>query len=452
MEEINFAILLVEDDLLTQRTNKRILSRFGDVEVVSTFAEAVDQMRTKSFDVAFFDLNLNGKLDGLELIKMARAVGLYSIVVSGEPRNQVLETALRNGAQDFLAKPFSDEKLKQVLDRFLNQKKHLAFEAIINQHFITKSPEQTAELYKIKNLPISEKPVFVQGETGTGKRVVAHIMKQVMGRKNFLELNCSQYSDELIASELFGHVKGAFTGATADKEGLLIKANGGVVFLDEIHALSLKAQKTLLKAIEEKEFYPVGATTPVKSQFRLISATCEDIQFLMNSGKFRQDLFARISTFQINLLPLRDRKEDIELILEHFISKHLVQIFINEEARALLRNYAWPRNTREIEDLVENWIVEGKRLISPDVLPTHIKNNTPTMGRFIPELYLDMAEEYGINDFMTYLKKEIVTELVKRNGNSIRKTATTVGSSYSNLAAFLRQNKDMDLCKGLNHE
>ena len=448
MEETNISILLIEDDPLTQRTSKRILSRLGEVKALSTFDEAVLEMRSRKYDIAFFDLNLNGQLHGLELIKMAKVVGLYCIVVSGEPRTKVLETALSNGAQDYLAKPFSDEKLKQVLERYFNERKHLAFESIINESFITKSPAQVSELYKIKNLPISEKPVFIQGETGTGKRVVAHIIKKIMGMRTFLELNCSQLSDELIASELFGHVKGAFTGAHSDKEGLLLKANGGIIFLDEIHALSIRAQKTLLKAIEEKEFYPIGSTTPVKSNFRLITATCEDIQLLMANGKFRQDLFARISTFQITLLPLRNRKEDIELILEYFISKHLVQVFINEEARSILRNYQWPRNTREIEDLVENWIVEGHRLITPDVLPSHIKNNTPAMGKFIPEVYLDMAEEYGLNEFMAYLKKEIVTELIKRNNDSIRETASKVGASYSNLAAFLRQNKDLDLSKG----
>lgn len=448
MNETTISILLVEDDFLTQKMSKRLLSSFGEVTAVSTFDEAMSQMRSKPFDVAFFDLNLNGELAGLELIKAAKVIGLYVIVVSGEARDDVLETALKNGAEDFLRKPFNDEKLKQVLGRFFNNRKHLEFEKVINKNFITKSSKQTEELYKIKNLPISTKPIFIQGETGTGKRVVAHILKEVLGQDNIVELNCAQFTDELIASELFGHAKGAFTGATSDKEGLLLKANGKIIFLDEIHALPLKSQKTLLKAIEEKEFYPVGSTKPVRSDFRPISATCENILELIEQGKFRKDLYARISTFQIKLLPLRERPEDIELLLEHFISKHLVQIFISDESKSLLKKYSWPRNTREVEDLVENWIVEGKRLITPDVLPTHIKNNTPSMGQFIPDIYLDMVEEYGLNDFMIYLKKEIVTELVKRNDNSIRKAATNIGSSYSNLAAFLRQNKGMDLSKG----
>lgn len=438
-------ILLVEDDLLTQRTSKRILSRYGQVTIAPTFQEAVTLLRSKSFDIAFFDLNLHGELDGLELIKMAKIIGLYSIVLSGEPREQILEMALRNGAQDFLSKPFSDGKLDQVLKRFFNNRKHIEFERIINKNFITKSANQIEELYKIKNLPISDKPVFIHGNTGTGKRVVAHSITEILGQTKFLELNCSQYSDELIASELFGHVKGAFTGATSDKEGLLLQANGGVILLDEIHALSLKAQKTLLKALEEKRFYPVGAVKPVESDFRLLSSTCEEIHQLIKDGKFREDLFARISTFQIRLLPLKERKEDIQLLLEHFISKHLVQIFITDDAKNLLNNYVWPRNTREIEDLVVNWIVEGKRLIEVETLPLHIKNNSPAMNKFIPDLYLDMVEEYGLNDFMTYLKKEIVTEVIKRNDNSIRKAASTMGSSYSNLAAFLRQNKEIDL-------
>jgi DNA-binding NtrC family response regulator len=448
MKDTSLSILLVEDDLLTLATNKRILARYGEVLTAPTYAEAQQLLSEGQFDIAFFDLNLHGTLSGLDLIKIASDKSLYTVVVSGESRGDILETAFKNGAKDYLLKPFNDEKLLQVLNRFLNNRKHLSFETLINDSFITKSPEQIEELYKIKNLTISEKPIFINGETGTGKRVVAHIIKSICINKKFIEVNCSQFSDELIASELFGHAKGAFTGAAEKKDGLLVQADGGIIFLDEIHALSLKSQKTLLKAIEEKEFYPVGSDRPVKSNFRVVSATCENIHELIQDGKFREDLFARISTFQINLLPLRNRIEDINLLFTHFISKHLVQVFINDEAMSVLQKYSWPRNTREIEDLVENWIVNGHRLITPDILPLHIKQNTSSQGKFIPDVYLDMAEEHGLNDFLTFLKKEIALGIIKRNGDSLRKAASSMGASYSNLSNFLKTNKELNLCEG----
>lgn len=279
------------------------------------------------------------------------------------------------GAKDYLSKPFAQDKLSIVISRYLNNRQHLQFEKIINNSFITKSPELTQELYKIKNLSISDRLIFIHGETGTGKRVVAHLIKQILKVPELIEVNCSQHTDELFSSELFGHKKGSFTGANEDRIGLLEKAHNGVIFLDEIHALSSKSQKTLLKAIEEKEFYPVGSNKKVRSNFRVISATCENIELLMETNQFREDLYARISTFEILIPPLRSRVEDISLLFEYFISKQLINILITEETKTVLERSSWPRNTREIQDLVENWVVNGHRLITPAVLPAHIKNN-----------------------------------------------------------------------------
>lgn len=449
MNSLNLKILLVEDDLLTQRTSKRTLSQYGEVTIASTLFEGRRLIDQHSFDVGFFDLNLNGELHGLDLISYAKNKSLYSVVVSGESDDTTIRSAFEQGAKDYLLKPFTEDKLDQVMASFRNSLKNDESENLIKRHFTTRSERQINELKKINNLRISDKAIFINGETGTGKRVVGHIIKAACNQKNFVELNCSQFNDELLASELFGHVKGAFTGATQDKEGLLSKAHNGIIFLDEIHTLSLRSQRTLLKAIEEKTFYPVGGSKPVNSNFRILSATCENIHELIRQGAFRQDLFARISTFQIKLLPLRERTEDILPLIQYFISKHLVQIYIEDESKQLLERYAWPRNTREIEDLVENWVVEGTRIISPDSLPVHIRNNSPIDINFIPEVYFDMIEEHGLNDFLTYLKKEIVTGAIKRNGGSMRKTALEIGASYSSLSTFLKQHKALNLSQGI---
>lgn len=449
MKDLKIRILLVEDDPLTQRTSKRTLSQFGEVTIASTLFEGQSLLANHDFDIGFFDLNLNGELHGLDLIAIAKRKNLYSVVVSGESLDTTIKSAFEKGAKDYLLKPFTENKLEQVMASYKNSLKHTESENLIRNFFITKSEKQIIELKKINNLRISDKPIFINGETGTGKRVVSHIIKTICNMNNFVELNCSQFTDDLLASELFGHVKGAFTGANHDKEGLLSKANNGIIFLDEIHALSLRAQRILLKAIEEKVYLPVGSTKPVTSNFRILAATCENIQELIRQGLFRQDLYARISTFQINLMPLRERPEDILLLIQHFISKHLVQIYIDDDAKSSLTRYSWPRNTREIEDIVENWIVDGTRIVTVEKLPVHIRNNSPIDLSLIPDAYFDMIEEHGLNDFLVYLKKEIVTGAIKRNGGSMRKTATQIRASYSSLSTFLKQHKSLNLSQGL---
>jgi DNA-binding NtrC family response regulator len=448
MIEQNLKILFVEDDEFSQRVTKRTLAKFGEVLAVATVEDALTYLSMYEFDVAFFDLNLNGKLDGLTLVQKASELELYSIVISGEDEGAIIQKAYQNGAKDYVSKPFNDSKFAQVIERFFNNRKHIDFENIINKRFITKSMKQLNELDKIKNLTVSQKPIFINGETGTGKRVVSQIIKEICNPSTYIEVNCSQFTDDLIASELFGHVKGAFTGANQDKVGLLSKADNGIIFLDEIHALSLKSQKTLLKAIEEKEFYPVGSDTPVKSNFRVISATCENMSKLIDHGKFREDLYARISTFNINLLPLRDRTEDIDLLFQYYIQKSMIQIFINDDAKAILRQYAWPRNTREIEDLVENWLVNGDRLITPDHLPSHIRHNLSLKSKFIPDHYLDLVEEHGLADFIKFFKKEICLAMIKRNDDSLRKASDSMGIAHSQLSTYLKQNKDFNLIEG----
>lgn len=462
MENNELGILLVEDDPITLQLNKRLLSSYGKVFTASSFEEGKKCLDSCLVGIAFFDLNLQGRgtaeeLEGLTLIDYANEKNLnakeqaiHSVVVSGESQDEVIESAFLKGAKDYLLKPFNQQKLNQVMARFFNQRKHVEFEDVINRSFITKSKAQVEEIYKIKNLTISDKPIFINGETGTGKRVVSHLIRDLSGPSKFIEVNCSQYTEELLASELFGHKKGAFTGAHEDKVGLLEEANGGIIFLDEIHALSQKSQKILLKAIEEKEFYPVGSNRLVKSNFRVVTATCENIQELIAKGQFREDLFARISTFQVNLLPLRERKEDILLLFEYFISKHLVQILITKEAKETLKNYWWPRNTREIQDLVENWIVNGQRLITPECLAPHIRSNITSSNKLVTDVHLDLVEEHGLNEVLAYLKKELAQGVIKRQG-TMKRGAEVMGVSYSSLSSFLKQNKDKNLLSPGGH-
>jgi DNA-binding NtrC family response regulator len=445
MDNQKIHILVIEDDSLTMQTTKRLLSPYGKVHCAKSEVDAHNMINSHPIDLAFIDLNLNGEMSGLKIISYCAIKRIYPIVLSGEDAPYILEEAFKNGAIDFLSKPFAQDKLSMAIGRFFNNRQHLKFEQIINKSFITKNPALTAELYKIKNLSISNKPIFINGETGTGKRVVAHLVKTIIQAPVFIEVNCSQFNDELFASELFGHKKGAFTGANENKIGLLEKADNGIIFLDEIHALSSKSQKTLLKAIEEKEFYPVGSTKKIKSNFRVLSATCEDINTLIEKNLFRTDLYARISTFEISIPPLRKRNEDISLLFVHFISKQLINILITKEAKTVLENYSWPRNTREIQDLVENWVINGHRLITPELLPANITNNIVKSNQVLTEHHLDLVEEHGLSNFLLLFKKEIIQEMTKRH-NGIQKYASdAMKASNPNISNFMKQHKSKSL-------
>ncbi len=439
--EMNLSILLVEDDLFTQKTSERILSRFGKVESVSTSEEASKLLASKRYDLAFLDLNLHGKLDGLNLVKLSQESKAYPIVISGEADRDIIQKSLKNGAKDYLIKPFDDLKLDSVLKRFQVNKQEREFSQTIRRNFITRSNKQISELSKIVNLGVSDKPIFIEGETGTGKRVVSHLIRDTLGCKNFLEVNCSQFTGDTVRSELFGHKAGSFTGASADKIGLLQKADNGIIFLDEIHALTLDVQKLLLKALEEKIFFPVGSNIPTKSDFRIIAATCENIHSLIEQGLFREDLFARISTFQINLMPLRERPEDILPLFEYFISKHPFQIVMEKETEEILKQYSWPRNTREIQDLVENWIVNGHRLITPEAIPHRIRYNLAPQKKLFTQHQLDQIEEKGLKEFITEFKKEIALEYLKRNGDSPTQAAKKMKVGISTISDMINVSK-----------
>jgi DNA-binding NtrC family response regulator len=432
-------ILLVEDDLYTQSVSKRILSRFGKVEAASTKEEAQSLLKAKTYDVAFLDLNLHGKLDGLNLIKLTQDYKAYPVVVSGETDKAIIQKSLQTGAKDYLLKPFDDQKLDSVIARYFLNKKELHLLQKIRKGFVTRNEKQATELSKIVNLSISDKPIFIDGETGTGKRVVAHLIKETLGCENFIEVNCSQFIGDTTRSELFGHKAGSFTGANQDKTGLLQKAHEGIIFLDEIHSLTLEVQRLLLKALEEKVFYPVGSNIPVKSDFRIMAATCEDIHALIAEGKFREDLFARISTFQIKLLPLRERPEDILPLFDHFISKQPFQMLITEEAQEILKSYSWSRNTREVQDLLENWVVNGHRLITPELIPLRIRENRPSEKKVFNQQHLDLIEDIGLKDFMAHFKKELILEFMKRNNGSIRQAAKKLGIAPSTISELLNE-------------
>jgi two-component system nitrogen regulation response regulator GlnG len=409
-------ILIVDDEKLARLSIKGFLREHEIVEA-STYKEAVNSLKYDKVDLAFLDLDLDKELAGLDLAKIAKEMGIYSIITTGHAEEEITDRAYRLGAQDYLQKPISEKALELALGRFINFISGPRVDKLVKSRYLTTHDKTLEELNIIKGLTRSTKPVLITGPTGTGKTIVADIIREVCNipEKKFIAINCAQFTETLLESELFGHKKGSFTGATTDKEGLLKIADGGAVFLDEIHSLSKASQQKLMKAIEEKIFYPVGSTVPVKSDFRIICATCEDLPTLIEEKVFRSDFYARISHIKIELFPLRDRPDDILPLIHHFNSKHMRKITINEDAKKLLRSLEWKSNTRDIEALVEHWNIKGYGIITVDCIPESFIKTKDVQRSKLSKAEVKRIREMGIKNYLETYKKEIVEYFLEIN-------------------------------------
>lgn len=423
--------IIVEDERLPRLSLRGLLNGHEVVEA-STFNEARELLIHDSFDVAFLDLDLDKKFAGLELAKLAKERGVYAIITTGHTENAVIEKAYQLGCQDYLTKPITQKALQLVLKRYVSFDSEARIEAIINKNYITGHDPTLRELNIIKKIGLTDKPILIKGPSGTGKRVVAHIIRDAFKtpKEKFVEINCAQFTESLIESELFGHKKGAFTGATEDKVGLLSRADDGIVFLDEIHSLSKGAQQKLMKAVEEREFYPVGSNRPVKSNFRVICATCEDLIELVAEKKFRADFYARISSMQIELFGLKDRKDDIMPLIHHYNDKFSRKISITEDAKRELLKLEWKNNTRDIESLVEYWQIHGYGIITPKEIPEQFKaSQSEASVTSLSKKDIKKIQELGLMDYLDYLKQQIVETFVEMSNGNHREAADRLGTS-----------------------
>ncbi|MBL7665297.1 MAG: sigma-54-dependent Fis family transcriptional regulator [Bacteriovoracaceae bacterium] len=433
--------IIVEDENLPRLTLRGLLK---DVETTEakTLAQARALILNEKFDLAFLDLDLDKKLAGLELTKIAKERGLYSIIVTGHSDEKIVERAYQLGCQDYLTKPITQKSLDLVLKRFNAFDSETRIQSLIETNYITTHAATLNELNIIKKIGLTDKPVLIKGPSGTGKRIVAHIIRDALKilKDKFIEINCAQFSDNLLESELFGHKKGSFTGATEDKLGLLAKADNGIIFLDEIHALSKSAQQKLMKAIEEKEFYPVGSTKIVKSNFRVICATCEDLLDMVATKKFRADFYARMSGLQIQLYGLSERKEDIIPIINFYLDKFARRISITKEAKDLLIGLDWKNNVRDIETLVEYWQIHGNGIITEKQIPEQFRNqvsNKTTSN--VTKQNIRLAQELGLKDYLDLVKSQIIESVIEASDGNRNEAARRLKISKQLLSHY--QNK-----------
>jgi DNA-binding NtrC family response regulator len=389
-------ILIVEDEETLRESIKRIFMKEGfAVDAVDSAEKGLALVEKSLYDVIISDIILPG-MDGIEMLAKVReqVPDQIFIVVTAYASLDTSVKALRAGAYDYIMKPIIHEEIKQIVRNALRQK-NLQMENVLLKRelkrsfdfgsIVGESPGLRSIMGEVKKVSDAKSNVLLLGETGTGKELFARVIHHNSGRREmpFVPINCSAIPENLLETELFGHVRGAFTGAVASKKGLLEEADGGVVFLDEIGDMSMPLQAKLLRVIEDQVIRPVGSTRGTKVDIRFITATNKDLWAAVQTGTFREDLYYRINVITLNLPPLRERKEDIPLLVRHYLQLYAQDMGkqakeISPEALELMVNYRWSGNVRELQNVIERAIlISDGELIRPEHLPVGVKSETP---------------------------------------------------------------------------
>jgi two-component system nitrogen regulation response regulator NtrX len=440
-------ILIVDDEPAIQSSLKGVLEDEGyRVSAVGSGEEALARLAEEAPDLVFLDIWM-ADMDGLETlarIKRAR-VDTAVVMISGHGTIETAVKATKLGAYDFIEKPLSLEKTLLVTARALEHARLERENAQLRERLdlqwdiVGQSPAVQALRQQIATAAPTNGRVLIHGENGSGKQLVARAIHQRSARaaQPFVEVNCAAIPEELIESELFGHEKGAFTGAIARRKGKFEAANGGTLFLDEIGDMSLKTQAKVLRALEEQAFERVGGKDTIKVDVRVIAASNQDLHELIAQGRFRDDLFYRLNVIPIEVPPLRERKEDIPLLITHFIQHFAPENgkrnkALSVEALAYFLQYAWPGNVRELRNMVERLVIMTPGdVIGPDDLPAPLRPKDLPLGVEGPrERTLREARE-------SFERAYILSELQLNDWNMTR-TAEKLGIERSHLYRKIR--------------
>ena len=443
-------ILVVDDEKNIRRTLIDILQDEGyNATAVESGEEALTLLSNNFFDLIFLDVKLPG-IDGIEVLKRVKKdySGLDVIVISGHSTIKIAVQAVKMGAYDFLEKPLSLHKIvisaKNIAEkRKLFQKFQQESKDIKSQYrMIGVSPKFSKILDMINKVSATNSKVLIVGESGTGKELVAFAIHNQSARKDtpFVKFNSAAIPNELVESELFGHEKGAFTGADKQKLGKLEIANEGTLFLDEIGDMNINAQAKILRVIQEGKFERIGSNKTITIDVRILAATNKNIEKMIESGEFREDLFYRLNVIPIKIPPLRDRKTDIPVLLNYYIDYFAAELKvhpkkISSSALKLLQNYSFPGNIRELKNLVERlYILTSEDIISENDVEPHIRILSETISEKLPFLETKTYSE-AKNEFESYYIKK---QLEKFNW-SISTTAEELGLQQSNLSRKIKE-------------
>ena len=435
-------ILIVDDELSMREYLSILLEREGyEVGVAGNAEEALRQIDGSLFDLVISDVQMPG-LSGIELLSRIKQVTPETavlMVTAFSTAEQAVE-AMKLGAYDYVSKPFKNEEIKVLIGKALEKQGLKRENTILRQEvaqrdgfcgIIGKSAKMRELFDMIQKVAPSQSSVLILGESGTGKELAARAVHMSSPRKSkpFVGVNCGAIPESLIESELFGHKKGAFTGAVADRPGLFEQADGGTLFLDEIGELPLQLQTKLLRVLQEREFRRVGDAKVIKADVRVLAASNRDLNEDIKNASFREDLYYRINVVQIVMPPLRERIEDIPLLVEHFCRKFQPDdpASVSPGALKALMNYNFPGNIRELENIVERSLILDSSLIAESNLPLQVSSGrTPVLSAevTIPD------EGIFLEPLLEELEKQYLLKALEKTGGAKKKAAELLGMSF----------------------
>ena len=424
------SILVVDDEKAQREILELILSDEGyDVTTAASGEAAMKFAKERRFDLALTDLKMTG-MDGIELLQhlLAYDSSIIVILLTAHGSIESAKEALRRGAFDYLEKPYDKAALLETINRALDR-----LDAI-DSEIISGSPKMESVKKMILKVARSNSTVLIRGESGTGKELIARAVHNQSPRADemFQAVNCAAINENLLESELFGHEKGSFTGAHAEKKGLFEIADRGTLFLDEIAELDVGIQAKLLRALQERKIRRVGGTHEISVDVRVIAATNRDLRAMVSDGRFRDDLYYRINVLSIDVPPLRERREDIPVLIDYFLKKHTKNTSrlitgLTPETRKLMVDYSWPGNVRQLESAIERAILlaEGDKITLED-LPTEVRQDA---GPAAEGTFKLPAEGINFED----VERNLITQAMEQTDYNITKAAKLLGLTFRTL-------------------
>jgi len=449
-------ILLVDDeDALREVVAERLVDEGFDVSQAGSGEDALEKLQGFAFDVVVSDLRLPG-IDGRAVIDAAleRYPGIIAIVVTGYATVKDAVDTIKRGAADFVAKPFQFDELLHVINTALEQRRLKDENAYLRQQLderfglgamVGKSAAMRALYQLIETVAPSSATVLITGDTGTGKEMVARAIHQCSLRRQqrFVAINCSAIPEPLLEAELFGHVRGAFTGAVGSRQGRIEQADKGTLFLDEVGNMPTAVQMKLLRVLQEREFERVGDPRTVKVDVRVVAATNADLPRMVKDGSFREDLFYRLNVVHVELPPLRERPEDIPLLVARFIGKlqppvdGKEPVVVSQDAMRRLMAYEWPGNVRQLENAIERALAlgGGRRRIEVDDLPADLR------GELTPTLAATHLAETGVDlpKLIADIERRLIDQALARTDGNRGAAARLLGLKRTTLVEKLKR-------------
>jgi len=459
-------ILIVDDDPLVRESLARVVKKMGHgPSEAGSLASAREKIQGEDFDLVFCDVRIPDG-SGLDILPEIRAstASPEVIIVTGFGDPDGAELAIKKGAWDYIEKPLSVKAVMLCVERALQyrEKKRAAAQpvALKVEGIVGSSPKLRASLDTLAQAAASEANVLVTGETGTGKELFAQAIHRNSARsdRNFVVVDCAALPETLVESTLFGHVRGAFTGADKPRDGLVRQADGGTLFLDEIGELSVSIQKAFLRVLQEKRFRPVGGGQEVTSDFRLVAATNKRLEDLTRSGAFREDLLFRLRTLVLDLAPLREMKEDIKELMQHYLVLYCEQYGVpvkgySPDFLEALLAYNWPGNVRELTQALEKAVISAKDepVLYPKHLPDHIRIDlaraavlqkrppaaAPESGQAATDTSLNLKDFREAE--LARIEKDYLSSLLRRTNGEVGQACRISGLSRSRLYTLLKK-------------